>query len=75
MFISLPLSLFNTVFLFWILKSLEDTKKHLQTTHQTVKFRIMQTFSYILFVGYFICLIAVAGDIYFKFSIERDELW
>ena len=36
---------------------------------------MMQRFTYVLFVGYIICCMAVGGEIAVKFSGDRDEMW
>lgn len=73
--VSLPLSLTNTLFFFWISKALEDTRKALLDKNQTIKYQMMQRFTYVLFVGYIICCFAVGGEIAVKFSGERDDMW
>jgi ABC-type molybdate transport system permease subunit len=74
--VSLPLSLVNTVFFFWIVNALETTKKYLKEHGQAFKFDIMRRFTGILIGAYIICVLAAFGEIYFKFSYsERDEFW
>ena len=72
---SLPLSLTNTMFFFWIMSSLERTKKTLQETRQHVKLQVMQRFTYILLGVYVVAVLAVTGEIWVKFSGERDTRW
>ena len=73
--VSLPLSMTNTMFFFWILRSLELTKKSLLEKRQNVKLEMMQKFTFILIGVYIIAVAAVFSEIYVKFSGERDELW
>lgn len=73
--VSFPLSLTNTMFFFWIMSSLERTKKTLQETRQNVKLRVMQRFTHILLGVYVVAVLAVFGEIWVKFSGERDTRW
>ena len=73
--VSLPLSLTNTLFFFWIMSSLERTKKTLEETRQNVKLRVMQRFTHILLGVYAVAVLAVFGEIWVKFSGERDTRW
>ena len=65
----------NTMFFFWILRSLELTKKSLLEKRQNIKLEMMQKFTFILIGVYIIAVAAVFSEIYVKFSGERDELW
>lgn len=63
------------MFFFWIMNSLERTKKTLQETRQHVKLQVMQRFTYILLGVYVVAVLAVTGEIWVKFSGERDTRW
>ena len=73
--VSLPLSMTNTTFLFWILRELETTKKDLVDRQQIVKLTMIQRFTQLLIAIYVAGLAAIMGEVYFKFSGERDEMW
>ena len=54
---------------------MEITKKALVNTRQNVKLEIMQKFTGILIGVYVVAVLAVFGEIYVKFSGERDTRW
>lgn len=73
--VSLPLSMTNTAFLFWILKELEFTRNDLVNRQQIVKMTMIQRFTMLLVGIYVVGLAAIMGEVYFKFSEDRDEMW
>lgn len=75
MYVSLPLSLTNTIFFYWILYSLGTTRRVLRENHQLIKLRIMTIFTVILAVAYCISVFAMGVELFVKFTGERDILW
>lgn len=73
--VSLALATTNTVFFFWILRALAQTKKDLLAKAQTVKHTMMQRFTWMLLFVYFAGALAVFGELYLKTEASRTELW
>lgn len=75
MMVSIALSLTNTLFYFWIMKALEDTKKKLQEKNQIIKYKMMRNFTFMLGFVYFAGAATIFGDIYLKYNKRHDEIW
>ena len=73
--VSLPLSIANTLFFFWILKSLDETKKALLERQQHVKYEMMRRYTWILAAAYVVGVVTVFGEIVYKFQGDRDLFW
>lgn len=72
---SIPLSITNTAFFYWIFTALQNVLNKLKDDHQIVKYGIMRNFTVILVVTYLIAFAGLVAEIMFKFSGERDFAW
>lgn len=75
MMVSIGLSLTNTIFYFWIMKALEDTKNKLHEKNQMIKYKMMRHFTFMLAFVYIAGAATIFGDIYLKFNRNQDERW
>jgi hypothetical protein len=75
MMVSIGLSITNTMFYFWIMKALEETKKKLQEKNQMIKYKMMRHFTFMLAFVYIAGAATIFGDIYLKYNKNHDERW
>jgi len=68
MIISISLSITNTMYYYWIMKALEDTKRKLEEKNQMIKYRMMRHFTYMLAFVFIAGAASIFGEIYLKTS-------
>ena len=72
---SLPISIVNTVFFYWIIVSLLSTLKLLSDTKQRYKHKLIRRFFLTLLVALIIALVAIIAQFTIALLGSRDRAW
>ncbi len=75
LFVSVPISVTNGIFFYWILAALERTLAILLEENQKIKFQIMKRFIYSLYFSITLAVVSSISLIVLRIKTERDEMW
>jgi len=73
--VSVPISITNTLFFYWIIYSLRYNLNLLSERQQRIKYLILSKFTYSLAIVLGIAVFFVGVEIVAKFMMDRDYMW